>query len=79
MLACRQQLTTSAFGERFHPDRAEPIVGGAELLARVNPPPSTPQPLTVEQVRTGKVWMKSRATQSIDRLAVQLVCSDAAE
>jgi hypothetical protein len=33
MLGRRQQLATSAFGERLHPDRAEPIVGGTELLA----------------------------------------------
>jgi hypothetical protein len=73
MLAGRQQLETSAFGERLHSDRAEPLVGGAELLARGNPPPPTAQPFAVEQMRAGELWMKSRATQPVDRLAVRLV------
>jgi hypothetical protein len=37
LLARRDQLAAGAFGEGLHPDRGEQVVGGAQLLACVDP------------------------------------------
>src|SRR3954447_2900908 len=49
------QLPTGALGERPRADAVERLVRPAELLARVDPPLLAPQPLPVEQLRTGDV------------------------
>ena len=54
-LAGGQQLAPGALGERLGPDLAEHLVGGAQLLARVDAPVLAAQPLAVHQVRAGEV------------------------
>src|SRR6516225_8564408 len=49
LLTRRQQLAAGAFGERLHPDRGEQVIGGAQLLARVQAPALAAQPLPVQQ------------------------------
>ena len=71
LLARRQQLPARALGERLHPDRRELLVGGAELLARVDPATLAAQPLAVEQVRAGELGPQPGAAQPLDRLAIQ--------
>ena len=44
-----------ALGERLHPDRGEHFVGGAELVARVDPAVLAAQPLPVEQMSPGEL------------------------
>src|SRR4051794_4794800 len=71
-LAARsQQLVTCALGKRLHPDRHEHFVGGAELLARIDPAILAAQPLPVEQMSPGELGAQPGAAQPLDRLAMQ--------
>src|ERR671911_207589 len=55
LLARRYQFAAGALGEGLHPDRDEHGVGGAQLLARVDPAILPAQPLPVEQTRAGEL------------------------
>ena len=54
-LAGGDQLPARALGERRHADRGEHVVGGTQLLARMDAPAFAAQPLPVEQVRAGQL------------------------
>ena len=47
------------------------LVGGAQLLARVDAAALAAQPLAVEQVGAGELGAQPRAAQALDRLAIQ--------
>src|SRR3954468_15838488 len=51
-LARGGQLSPGALGERLHADGREQLVGGAQLLPRIDAASGPPQPLPVEQMRT---------------------------
>src|SRR4051812_14258546 len=69
-LAGRQQLAAGAFGEPLRADPAELVVGGPELLARVDAPVLTTQPFAVPEPGAGQVDHAPAARQPLDRLAV---------
>ena len=46
-------------------------MGRVQLLARIDASALAPQPLAVEQMRTGELRTQPGAAQSIDRLAVE--------
>ena len=70
-LACGQQLTLGAFGERLHPDGHEQLVCSAELLAGILAPALAAQPLPVEEMRARELGPESRAPDAVDGFAVQ--------
>ena len=72
-LAGGQQLAAGALGERLGPEAAEHLVGGAQLLARVDAPVLAPQPFAVEQVGAGELDADPGALEPLDRLAVERV------
>src|SRR5918998_4189111 len=49
-----QELATGALGKPLHPDAAEHLVGGSELLTRVNAPVLATQPLAVQKPGAGE-------------------------
>src|SRR3954468_23084627 len=51
VLAGGLELDPGALGERFHAELGEQLVGGAQLLARVEPAALAAQPLAVKQTR----------------------------
>ena len=53
------------------PIAANIVVGGAQLLARVDAPALAAQPLAVEQVRAGELRPQPGPAEPVDRLAVQ--------
>ena len=72
-LAGGQQLAPGALGERLHADRVEHVVGGAQLLARVDASALAAQPLAVEQVRAGELRTQpgaARADRSLREYSV---------
>src|SRR5262249_2637501 len=71
-LAGGGELLARAFGERLHADCAERVVRRAELRAGVDPPALAPEPLAVEQLRSGKLGAKPAAAEMVDRDAVEL-------
>ena len=60
-----------AFGERVDAHGDERVVGSLKLLARVDAPTRTTQPLAEEQPAARELGTEPGAPQAIDRLAVQ--------
>src|SRR4051794_28315304 len=65
------QLAPGALRERFGADSAEVVVGGAELLARVDAAVLARQPFAVEGPGAGEVDHPPAALEPLDRLAVE--------
>ena len=70
LLAGGEQLPAGAFGEGLGADRGEQVVGGAQLVAGVDPPVLAAQPLAVQQVGAGEVGPQRGAAEPLDRLGV---------
>src|SRR4051812_3556086 len=70
-LAGGQQLAACALGERLGADLVEAVVGGAELLARVNAPVLATQPFAVQELGAGVMDHATAALEPLDRLAVE--------
>ena len=70
-LAGRRQLTTGPLGEPLGTHRDEHLMRRAQLLARVQPPVLTAQPLPLKEAGAGELHPDARAAEPIDRLAVQ--------
>src|SRR5205814_1180132 len=66
-----EQLVPGAFGERVDAHGDERVVGSLKLLARVDAPTRTTQPLAEEQPAARELGTEPGAPQAIDRLAVQ--------
>jgi hypothetical protein len=60
-------------GKRVHPQVGEALVGGPKQLARVDVAAFTPQPLAVEQVRTGEIDRHARSTESVDCCGIEFL------
>src|SRR6185503_8305680 len=71
LLTRREQLASGALGERLHADRAQQVVCGSKLIARIDAAAFAAQPLAVEQVRPGQLGPERRATEPGDRLDVE--------
>ena len=56
--------TRGALGERLHADSREHLVGGAQLLARVEPPALAAQPFAVERVGAGELHADAGAARA---------------
>jgi hypothetical protein len=63
LLPGSDQFPAGALGERLHPDRGEQVVGGAQLLARVDASTLAAQPFAVARPSSGRTWV--RPTRSI--------------
>src|SRR5580658_2592800 len=69
-LAGGPQLTAGPFGERRHAHLLQHLVGGAQLLTRVQAAALTAQPFPVQQVRPGQLGADPGPAQPLDRLPV---------
>ena len=70
-LARGQELVTGALGERLGPDVGERVVGGSELLARVDAAVLATQPFAVEEPGAGEVDHATAGREPLDGLAVE--------
>jgi len=70
-LARRDQLTAGALGEGVGADRAEHVMGDAQLLAGVDAAMLSPQPLAVDETRARELDADAGPREPLDRLAVQ--------
>src|SRR5581483_10631176 len=70
-LAGGHELTACTGGECLHPDRAEQVVRGPELLARLDASALAAQPLAEEQVRAGELGPERSSAEPADRLGVE--------
>ena len=70
LLARRDQLPAGAFGKRGHADRGEHVIGGPQLLPRVDSSVLAAQPLAVQQVGAGQIRAELGTAEPVDRLAV---------
>ena len=70
-LAGGQQLAPGALGERLDAHRVQHVVGGAQLLARVDAAALAAQPLAVEQMAAGELDADAGTAEARDRLAVE--------
>jgi hypothetical protein len=70
-LAGGPQLAPGALGERFHAHRGEHLVGGAQLLARVQAAAFAAQPFAVDEVSAGERDANAGASEPLDRLAIR--------
>ena len=70
-LARGQELVAGALGEPLGPDAAEHLVGGSELLARVDAAVLATQPFAVQEPGAGEVDHATAAPEPLDRLAVE--------
>ena len=70
-LARGQELVTGALGKPLGPDVAEHLVGGSELLTRVDAPVLATQPFAVAEPGAGEVDDATAAREPLDRLAVE--------
>ena len=66
-----EQLALGALGERLDAHRGEHLVGGAQLLARVQAAALAAQPFAVEQMGAGELHADAGAAEPLDRLAVE--------
>src|SRR5215208_3540989 len=66
-----QELVPGPVGKPFGPDAAEHLVGGSELLARVDAPVLATQPFAVQKPGAGEVDHATAARKPLDRLAVE--------
>ena len=73
LLAGGEEFPARALGEGVGADRVEQVVGGAQLVAGVEPAVLPAEPLTVEQVSPGQVGPQLGAAQPLDRLGVALL------
>src|SRR5437588_2170335 len=73
MLARGQQLALGPLGERLGPHRVEHLKCGAQLLASVEAAPLPPQPFAVEEMGAGELHADARASEPLNRLAIQAV------
>ena len=64
------QLAPGPLGERLDAHRVQHVVGGAQLLARVNAAALAAQPLAVEQMGAGELHADAGPAEVRDRLAV---------
>jgi hypothetical protein len=71
VLLHRLRARLAAFGESRRPHRVQHLVGGAQLLARVTAAALAAQPLSVEEVRAGKLRADPGTAQPVDRLEIQ--------
>jgi hypothetical protein len=67
------QLAAGPFGERFHAYLGEHVVGGAQLLACVEPTVLAAQPLAEQQVGAGEIRAEPGAAEPLDSLPVQIL------
>src|SRR4029077_17676678 len=70
-LAGGEQLAAGPLGERPDAHRAQLLVGGAELRARLAAAALAAQPLPVEQVRAGELCADPGPAEPCDGLAVE--------
>src|SRR5580704_3296545 len=73
LLATGQQLASRPFGESRRAHGHEHVICLVELLARVDPPVLTAQPLAVAEPGTSKVRRDPRLRERLDRRSVQLL------
>jgi hypothetical protein len=66
-----EQLSPGAVPEPVGSHRGEQVVGGAQLLPRVDPAVLPAEPLTVEKVRARELGEHSGTAQPVDGLAVE--------
>ena len=71
LLAGGQQLVPRTLGESLRAHREQRLARDPQLLARIDAPALTAQPLPVEQARACELDADARAGEAIDRLAVQ--------
>jgi hypothetical protein len=71
-LAGREQLATRALGERLGSHFDKRVVRNPELLARINSPVLTTEPLAVDKMRSGKLRPKRHTIEARDRHPVPL-------
>ena len=65
------ELVTGALGKSLGADAAEHLVGGSELLTRLDPAALATQPFAVQEPRAGEVDHATAAAESLHRLAVE--------
>src|SRR4051812_1319741 len=73
LLAGSQQLASRAICESIRAHRGENVICLAELLAGVDPPVLTTEPLAIAQPGTSEVRRHPRLPKRLDRLAVQML------
>jgi hypothetical protein len=73
LLAGGEQFPPRALGEGFGADRGEQVVGGVQLMTRVEPPVLATEPLPIEQPSSGQLGAQRRAAQPLDRLGVVIL------
>src|SRR5215208_3039407 len=73
------QLLSGALLEPLHRHRAEHLVCGAQLAARIDSAVRSSKPLAVEQVRAGKLAADASVAEMRDGLAEQGLAVDSAE
>src|SRR5258705_1838342 len=71
LLTGGEQLAPGALGERVHADRAEHVVGDAELLARVHPAVLAAEPLAVQKMGPRQLVAQAGSAQTRDALAIE--------
>src|SRR4051794_2013375 len=71
LLAGGQQLVPRTLGESLRAHREQRLARDPQLLARIDAPSLTAQPLPIEQARACELDSDARAGEAIDRLAVQ--------
>src|SRR5580765_2282075 len=67
------ELSPRSLGESLHAHGAEHVVRRVQVLARVDAPVLSSQPLAVEKMRAGLVGREAAAAEPVDRLAVERV------
>src|SRR5829696_5995043 len=73
LLAGGQQLVPRTLGKSLRAHREQRLARDPQLLARIDAPSLTAQPLPIEQARACELDSDARAGEAIDRLAVQAV------
>src|SRR5215207_1318982 len=71
LLAGGQQLVPRTLGKSLRAHREQRLARDPQLLARIDAPSLTAQPLPVEQARACELDADARVAEVIDRLAVQ--------
>src|SRR5580704_6385114 len=67
------QLDVRPFGKRRGAGRVEDLVGGAQVLTRVEAAPLAAQPLAVEKAGAGEFHPLASAAEAVDCLAVEVL------
>ena len=65
------ELTSGALGECLQSHRAEHLLRGAQLLARLQPSLAV-QPLAIKQMRAGQLAPEAGVAEPLDRLQIQV-------